>query len=183
MARGFTLVETLIVVSVLIILFALALPLYFRTTEKARSAQALVNMAAIRRAQLDHQAQYGTFVEALDLPTINTALELDLSARDFDYQIERPDQQSFVVVATSRQFAPGASESLRITMDQAGKTIYHWPGQGTSTGGGGGGGGGSGIGGLSQGPGGGGLPSVPGPDPRGGISAEIRINQQDFQSE
>lgn len=163
---GFTLLELLLVVVVLAILIALALPSYFRSTERARSTEALVNLAEIRKGELLHQAQYGDFTEAIDLPEINHTLELELNARYYDYQISQSNQTSFLIVATSRS----RGTPLQVVMDQTGRITYTWPLTGGSagiggggggiggsgSGGGGGGGGGGGSGGSSGGSGGGG---------------------------
>jgi len=166
--RGFTLLEILVAMVILAILLGVALPVFWRSTERARSAEAVTNLSAIRQAQLLHQAQYGTFEEAIDLPSINVKLELELSARYFDYEIANADQRKFLIIATSRT-AAGSSPPLRVTMDETGRLTYHWPdatggsdggsgggrsggrggttGGGSSSGGGGTSGGGSGSGG------------------------------------
>ena len=174
---AFTLTEVMVVVVILAILAAIALPLYFRSVERARSVEAVQNLAAIRQGQILHQASYGTFVEALDLPAINATLDLDLSARHFDYAVTQPSPDKFLITATSKT----SGTPLRLTMDQTGAILYHWPGgvgvaptglggsgagpgpgpgsvggsAGGSSGGGGGGGGSSSGGGGAGGSGGG----------------------------
>ena len=54
---GFTLLELLMVVIIIGILAALALPQYLRTVERSRSAQVLLLMASIRGAELRYKAQ------------------------------------------------------------------------------------------------------------------------------
>lgn len=155
--QGFTLLEVLTVVVILAVLVAIALPLYFRSVEQARSTEAVANLGAIRQAQFLHQAQHSTFAEALDLPAINAQLDLELSARYFDYEVQDADAQQFLIVATSRGAPPGSAAPLRITMDQTGQLTYHRPPSTGSGGGFGGGssGGGGGAGGSSGGGGGG----------------------------
>ncbi len=154
--QAFTLLELLIAILIIVILASIALPLYFRSVEHARSTEALSNLSAIRSAQTLYRAQYGEFVEALDLPAINTNLNLELTARHYDYQIPEADQDSFLIVASSPR--------LTLTMDNTGKITYQWPGGGSgsssgstgaSSGGGGSGGGSSGSGGAGSGGGGG----------------------------
>ena len=162
--RGVTLLEVLIVVVILAAIAAIALPLYFRALERARSGEAATNLAAIRNAELMYQGRRGTFVEAIDLPSINAQLDLELSARHFDYEVQQADRNQFLIVATSREAAPGGAESLRVTMDHTGKIAYNrdWGtgagggpliggGAGAGGSGGGGGRGGSGAGGGSSG--------------------------------
>ncbi len=147
---GLTLLEVLLVVVVIALLAAVALPSYFRAADRARSSEALTNMDAIRQAEMLHQAEHGSFVEALDLPAINATLELDLTARHFDYQVTDADESKFLVVATSRR----AGSGLGVTMDQDGRITYREPSGGTGTGGGAGAGGGGSGGGGSGGSGG-----------------------------
>ncbi len=152
---AFTLIEILIVTVILAIVVAVALPSYFRSVQRARSAEAVSNLGVIREAELAHQAQYGTFAEAIDLPAINAALDLELNSRTFEYEIVQADDSSFLAVATSRQSGPNASEPLRVSMDHTGKLTYSAP-LGAGSGGGLGGGFGGGVGGGSRLTGGGG---------------------------
>jgi len=54
--KGFTLLELLMVVIIIAILASIALPQYFRVTERSRTAQALQLLASIRGAQLRYRA-------------------------------------------------------------------------------------------------------------------------------
>ena len=68
--RGFTLLELLMVVIIIAILAAIALPQYFRTVERSRSGEALQVLAAVRGSQLRYYAQYlgyATAVANLDI--------------------------------------------------------------------------------------------------------------------
>ena len=55
--RGFTLLELLMVVIIIAILASIALPQYFRVTERSRTAQALQLLSSIRGSQIRFRAQ------------------------------------------------------------------------------------------------------------------------------
>jgi len=70
--KGFTLLELLIVVIIIGILATVALPQYTTTIEKARSAEAVINVGAIRLALDRYWYQIGA------LPANNNFLSLDI---------------------------------------------------------------------------------------------------------
>ena len=72
---GFTLLELLMVVIIIAILASIALPQYIKATEKARAAEALNALSAIRSAQIRYKAldpggAYTTVLTALDIEGI-----------------------------------------------------------------------------------------------------------------
>ena len=75
--RGFTLLELLMVVIIIGILAAIALPQYTRTTERARVGEALQMLAALRGAEQRWSAQNGGAftgtVANLDVTPTNSA--------------------------------------------------------------------------------------------------------------
>ena len=66
--RGFTLIELMIVVAIIGILAAIAIPNFLRFQLKAKSSEAKTNLAAIRTAEESYFAEYGSFVSALPSP-------------------------------------------------------------------------------------------------------------------
>ena len=56
---GFSLIEVIVVIVVIGIMLAVALPKYNRVVEKSRQAEALTNLAAIRGAQMRYYAENG----------------------------------------------------------------------------------------------------------------------------
>lgn len=81
--RGFTLLELLIVVLLIGILGAAALPQYFNAVERQRVTEALTILSAIEKAQVRYNA-------------VNDVYSTDFSNIDFDLRsnVDNPDQNA-----------------------------------------------------------------------------------------
>lgn len=62
-SAGFSLVELMIVVAIMAILAAIAIPSFLRFSMRAKTAEATSNLAAIRTAQESYRAEEDTYLE------------------------------------------------------------------------------------------------------------------------
>ena len=73
---GFTLIELMIVVAIIGILAAIAIPNFLRFQLKAKSSEGKTNLAAIRTAEESYYSEFGLYVSALaSPPTIDNNLK------------------------------------------------------------------------------------------------------------
>lgn len=70
---GFTLIELMIVVAIIGILAAIAIPNFLRFQLKAKSSEGKVNLAAIRTAEESFFAEYGSYVSSVPSPPATAA--------------------------------------------------------------------------------------------------------------
>ena len=67
---GFTLIELMIVVAIIGILAAIAIPNFLRFQLRAKSSEGKTNLAAIRTAEESYFAEYGIYVPAAISPAM-----------------------------------------------------------------------------------------------------------------
>ncbi len=67
-SKGFTLIELMIVVAIIGILAAIAIPNFMRFQLKSKSSEGKVNLAAIRTAEESYMAEFGRYIAATTSP-------------------------------------------------------------------------------------------------------------------
>ena len=124
---GFTLVELMIVVIIVGILAAVAIPMYQGATERAKASEAVAALGTIRGALRVYYAEHGTYVNAnfIDNALVTAGNVLDVSTTDLLGRYFSAPCYTFVGIPDATTYdieclgsastAPYASEVLSIT--------------------------------------------------------------------
>lgn len=122
-SKGFTLTELLMVVVILGILGGIAIPRYFPQAEKARVAEAVSMLSAIRQAEEGYRLENGTYLALATAADGNNWLAVgiedpNLSSTDWGYSVTAGTgniSTTFSAIAT-RTAAHGAGNNAATTV-------------------------------------------------------------------
>ena len=118
--RGFTLLELLMVVIIIAILAAIALPQYLRASEKSRASEALQVLGALRASEQRYKAQSAT--------QVYTKILADL---DMDYGANLTNWANPAFAVTAGPPATGMITTTRKAGTYSGQTVGIQLGTGT----------------------------------------------------
>jgi prepilin-type N-terminal cleavage/methylation domain-containing protein len=116
--RGFSLIEAMVVVAIMGVLFAMALPTFGRAVEQAQADIAAANLRALWAAErlywLDNRVYTADLSALQSLGLIDPTL---LSSSNYTYAVSAPDAATFTATATR---AGSAKWSGTLAIDQNG---------------------------------------------------------------
>ncbi|MEX1298378.1 MAG: type IV pilin-like G/H family protein [Desulfotignum sp.] len=110
--KGFTLIELMIVVAIIGILAAIAIPNFMNYQCKARQSEAKSNLGAIRVAQETYMAENNTY--AADIANLSWETK---GETEYTYSITSADSTSFTAQATAANFKGADTDTWTIDQD------------------------------------------------------------------
>ena len=129
--KGFTLIELMIVVAIIGILAAIAIPNFLRFQLKSKSSEGKVNIAAIRTAEESYLAEFGVYVAAAVNPaTVPGTTKIPMVVNpgvDFDQLGWSPEGNVFFQYAVNYAVATPSAYTISAAADiDANTTNQAW---------------------------------------------------------
>lgn len=109
--KGFTLLEMIMVIVIISLLAAIAVPYYIKVAKKGHASEGISNVSDLKGAEIRYYAEYGTIdtsLNNLDIENPNT-----LGGQEFSYTVTGSDPKNMVITATGT----GGAEGITVTYD------------------------------------------------------------------
>lgn len=101
MRRSFTLIELLIVIIIVGVLAAFAMPQYIKTQNKVLQKEAISNLKLIAAGERIYKMENGAYVNCADATTCNSLLKLALNTVTWTYWVDGASAAACTVHASS----------------------------------------------------------------------------------
>ncbi|HTL69859.1 MAG TPA: prepilin-type N-terminal cleavage/methylation domain-containing protein [Candidatus Eisenbacteria bacterium] len=122
--EGFTLLEIMIVLIIIGVLAALAIPIYVHNVEQSYKQEAYMTLTVVRESQLRYHTGHNAYSSAyslMDYDPTDTTLDPPGMVRHFDYAAPTAAAATWSVVATRNASGRGAGvPAYTVTIDQTG---------------------------------------------------------------
>lgn len=130
--RGFTLIELIITVTIIIILASIAVPSYRNHVKRSNRSDAMAALTRIAAAQEKFYLQNNTYTGSLGADGLDLEFRADLGER-YDVAITAADRNSFVARATAVNHQADDTDCSVFQLDEQGRRYAEDDGSAAST--------------------------------------------------